>query len=175
MSMVAWAERELDRLMPSDDTDADAVEMQKTINDDILQMVRVFSEQGHSGFSSGYALSIIKRLLAYKPITPLTGDDDEWCSPFDNEGTQQNKRCSAVFRKNFDNSTAYYLDGKVFSDNGGESWFSSKGLGSFTPVTFPFTVPEKPEYIILETCPTCKGKDSDGCETCRGYGGVLPN
>jgi hypothetical protein len=156
MSLTQWAKAELDRLVKDDD------EMQKEINKDILHIVEVFSEQGHSGFSASYALNIIKKLLAWKPITPLTGENDEWgeVQSWDRgENSQQNKRCSAVFRKNFDNSTAYYIDGKVFSDNGGHSWFQ-KGCsggcnGSATPVLFPFKVPEKPEYIYLN------GEDSD--------------
>lgn len=143
--MVDWAKKELDRL------NKDGDEMQELINNDILEIVQVFASQGHSGFSASYALSIIKKLLDWKPITPLTGEEDEWndVPEWDKgDNTQQNKRCSAVFRKNFDNATSYYLYGKVFSDNGGKSWFTN--LNSFVPVTFPYTVPEKPEYIILE-------------------------
>jgi hypothetical protein len=144
-NLVEWAKAELERIGGKDD------EMQQAMNKDILQIVEVFSEQGHSGFSAGYALNIIKRLLNWKPITPLTGEDDEWCdvpSWDDGENSQQNKRCSAVFRKNFDNSTAYYINGKVFSDDGGKSWFTNRD--SFVPITFPYVVPEKPERIIVE-------------------------
>ena len=144
-NLVEWAKSELDRLVKDDD------ELQKAINKDILEIVEKFSEQGHSGFSASYTLSIIKRLLDWKPITPLTGEESEWNdvpSYDDGSNTQQNKRCSAVFRKNFDNSTAYYIDGKVFSDDGGKTWFTSRD--SRVPVTFPYVVPEKPERIILE-------------------------
>jgi hypothetical protein len=144
-NLVTWAKEELDRLVKDGD------EMQLEINKDILQIVETFSEQGHSGFSANYALNAIKRLLDWKPITPLTGEDDEWCSvPVYDDGSnkQQNKRCSAVFRENFDNSTAYYIYGKVFSDNGGKTWFTNRN--SFVPVTFPYTVPEKPERIIVK-------------------------
>lgn len=145
MSMIEWAKSELDRLLVDGDEDG----MQKEINKDILDIVDKFANQGHSGFSASYALGIIKNLLAWKPITPINGEDDEWCEPYYGT-TQQNKRCSAVFRENYDNSTAYYIDGKVFSDDGGKTWFSKGGRGSSTPVVFPFTVPEKPEYIIIE-------------------------
>lgn len=148
MNLVDWAKEELNRLVTDD---SDGAEMQKAMNKDILQVVEVFANQGHSGFSASYALGILKNLLAYKPITPLTGGDDEWCSVEEwnkDDNTQQNKRCFGVFRKNFDNSTAYYMGGKVFSDDGGESWYTC--VDSRVPVTFPYTVPEKPEYIILE-------------------------
>lgn len=144
-NLVEWSKEELNRLVPK----GDGKEIQESINRDILEVVKVFSEQGHSGFSAPYALSQIKRLLNWKPIQPLTGEDDEWddVSEFSKDNSQQNKRCSAVFRKNNDNSTAYYIDGKVFSDDGGESWYTNGD--SFVPVVFPFTVPEKPEYIII--------------------------
>lgn len=143
-NLVEWAKVELDRLVKDGD------EMQQEMNKDILKIVETFAEQGHSGFSASYALSVIKRLLEWKPIQPLTGEDSEWDEPYewDEEKTQQNKRCSAVFRKNFDNSTAYYLDGKVFSDDDGKTWFTNRD--SFIMITFPYTIPEKPEYIILD-------------------------
>ncbi|MBO0961978.1 hypothetical protein J1P26_19930 [Neobacillus sp. MM2021_6] len=143
-NLVNWAKQELELIGSHDD------EMQQMMNKDILQIVEAFSDQGHSGFSAGYALNLIKRLLDWKPITPLTGEEDEWGEVYytDKEQTQQNKRCSAVFRKYKDNSTAYYIDGKVFSDDGGETWYTNRD--SFVPVTFPYLVPEKPERIVLE-------------------------
>ena len=143
-NLVKWAEKELERLVKDND------EMQKEINKDILQIVKTFSEQGHSGFSAPYTLGILNRLLDWKPITALTGDEDEWAEPYewDKEKKQQNKRCSAVFRKNYDNSTAYYIDGKVFSDDGGKTWWSN--IDSRVSVEFPYVVPEKPEKIILK-------------------------
>jgi hypothetical protein len=147
MSLVNWAKNELDRLVKDGD------EEQKEVNNDILEVVQVFANQGHSGFSASYSLNIIKRLLDWKPIGPLSGEDDEWSDvpEWDNgTKTQQNKRCSAVFRDNFDNSTAHYIDGKRFSDDGGKTWFSKGGKGSSVPVIFPYAVPEKPEYIIIK-------------------------
>ncbi len=140
MGLVKWAEKELSRIEKDDEG------MQNHINSQILDIVKVFSEQGHSGFSAGYALNILKRLLAWKPITPLTGEEKEWNEITDE--LDQNNRCSAVFRTSKNNSTAYFLDGKIFSDDGGKTWFTSKD--SKVPVTFPYIVPEKPERIYLD-------------------------
>lgn len=148
MSLVNWAKNELDRLLV-DDEDG----MQKEVNESIIEVVEVFSKQGHSGFSASYALEMISRLLSWKPITSLTGDESEWndVSDYcDGRSVQQNNRCSAVFRDNNDNTSAHYVDGKVFSDDGGVSWFTRGGGDSSVPVTFPFHVPDKPEYIMLE-------------------------
>ena len=53
-----------------------------------------------------------------------------------------------MFRDNFDNSTAHYIEGKIFSDNGGITWFTNRN--SFVPVTFPYDVPDKPESVYLD-------------------------
>ncbi|MCK9470138.1 MAG: hypothetical protein M0Q88_00100 [Bacilli bacterium] len=148
--MEKWARRELE-LLEVGCEDKDELMMQKSITNNVMNIVKEFCNEGHSGFSASYTLNLIKRLLAYKPIKPLTGEDDEWSEvkEWDKERKlQQNKRCSAVFRENFDNSTAHYNDGKVFSNNGGRSWYG-KG-GSSVPVTFPFKVPLEPEYVYLD-------------------------
>lgn len=59
----------------------DYCEMQNRIDRDVLDVVAVFSAQGHSGFSAAYALDNIKRLLNYDVLTPLTGEDLEWSGP----------------------------------------------------------------------------------------------
>ncbi|EHK9330054.1 hypothetical protein LVN35_000119 [Listeria monocytogenes] len=138
--LTDWAQKELDMIAPNDP-------VQQEINKDIFDIVEKFSEQGHSGFSGGYALSIIRRLLDWKPIKPLTGDESEWAEPHP-DGVQQNKRCTAVFRKNGDNSTAYYIFGKTFSDDGGKSWFYRSE--SFVNIAFPYYVPDESERIILK-------------------------
>lgn len=138
MSLVEYAKSELARIGRDEDG------MQDMINKNILSIVEVFSEQEHSGFSAGYALSALERLLRFKPLTPLTGEDDEWNEI--SNGTQQNKRCSSVFR-NAD-GTAHDIDGIVVSDNGGITWFSS---GRFRKeVTFPYAPPTHAERVYIE-------------------------
>ena len=148
--MIEFAKRELD-LIVGECKDEDSKNIQERINRDILSIVEVFASQGHTGFTANYTLNILKRLLAFKPIKPLTGEENEWKDVElwgKERKLQQNKRCGAVFRENFDNSTAYYIEGKVFSDDGGKSWYSSKD--SVIPVKFPFEVPLEPERIILD-------------------------
>lgn len=150
MSHYDWASKELDLIYQSC-TDEESKEMQKLMNDKLLEICALFATHGHSGYTSGYAIHCLNRLLDWKPLTSLTGSEDEWGPVSEREeGStyQQNLRCSAVFRKNEDNSTAYYLFGKVFSNDGGETWFRNKN--SSIPVTFPFAVPEKSERVILE-------------------------
>lgn len=106
----------------------------------ILDLIRLFASQDHSGFTAPYVINTFSRLAMFKPLSPLTGEDDEWNDVGD--GTLQNKRYSAVF-KNKD-GRAYDVDGKVFTDDG-EVWYTCKD--SFVNVTFPYAVPDKPEYV----------------------------
>lgn len=143
-NLVLHAENELN-IMLARCEDEESRQMQIMMNNDILEVIKVFSEQGHSGFSAGYAISLLQKLLKYEPITPLTGNDDEWNKlDYGDDVKYQNKRCSRIF-KNADGQ-AYDSEGKIFSDDGGESWYQSKN--SRTYITFPY-IP-KTEKVIIE-------------------------
>ena len=121
-------------------------EMQESICKHILELIKVFSDEGHSGSTAPYTVDIFKKLAMFEPITPLTGEDWEWTEisremSGSNNGTlYQNKRCSRVFK---DDDGAYDIDGKVFYDwytneNGDrhKSYYTSRD--SRVPVTFPY-------------------------------------
>lgn len=141
--MHEYAEKEMEIAWPEPD------EMQDLIKKDVLQIIDIFSEQGHSGTSGAYVLSCIDRLLRFKPLSPITGSDEEWGEPYGHDFTQQNKRCSSVFRTNFDNGTAYDIEGKVFSSDGGKLFYSCRE--SRVPVTFPYYPRTNPEHVILKS------------------------
>ena len=71
--LVEFAEGELNLLLKNC-KDSESLKMQKSINNDILEIIKLFSSQGHSGFSASYSLNILKRLLDYKPLSAITGD-----------------------------------------------------------------------------------------------------
>ena len=119
----------------------------------VLELITVFSQQGHSGFSAELVASIFNKVSRYNPLTPLTGKDDEWFKHDDYEedgkkvSVYQNIRCGNIFKQsNRFNGQAYTLDGKVFSDDGGQTWFTNSE--SMLPITFPYT-PQEPEKVIL--------------------------
>ena len=72
MGLVQFAKSELERLEAGCGDDAEALKMQKTITHDVLQIIQTFEEQQHTGFSAGYMLNLLDRLLRYKPLSPLT-------------------------------------------------------------------------------------------------------
>lgn len=147
MSLVQYAESELDRIGMTDGDEYNGM-MRKHL----LHMVKEFANEGHSGFSASYALQCLKKLLRFKPLSPLTGEDDEWgdVSSISGVSHYQNKRCSSVFKDGKDGQ-AYDIDGKVFWEwcrgedgNPYKSYYTT--FESRVPVTFPYTVPDEPIY-----------------------------
>ena len=112
----------------------------------ILKMVNVFAEEGHSGFSANYAISILQKLLRFEPLSPLTGEDDEWndVSEYSGYKLYQNKRLSRVFKEGKDGQ-AYDIRGKVFVEPDGCSYTSRD---SRVYIEFPY-VP-KTEYVNVK-------------------------
>ena len=102
------------------------------IQKNVLELLEVFSRQGHSGFSAPYCISLFERLARFEPLAPLTGEDDEWMDV--GGGLWQNIRCSHVFKSTADG--AYDIQGRVFRDPDGSSWTKHE---SRVPVTFPYT------------------------------------
>jgi len=136
-NLLKHAEHELKLLGGDDDG------MQSVMNKHILEMVRVFGDEGHSGFSASYAVNLLEKLLRFEPLKPLTGEDDEWNDVSEHGGgvmKWQNKRCSHVF-KDVD-GRAYDIEGKIFREPDGSCY---PGKGSSVDITFPYT--PKREYV----------------------------
>jgi hypothetical protein len=140
MSLVDYAASELDRIGMTEKDEYNGM-MRKHL----LHMVKEFADEGHSGFSASYAIQCLKKLLNFKPLSPLTGEDNEWTDIGGN--LFQNKRCSSIFKDA--TGDAYDIDGRVFWE-----WYTDKETGekyksyytcyeSRVPVTFPYIVPEE--------------------------------
>lgn len=135
--LVSYAEREL--------PPANGDTMNQRMNRDIMELVFVFSTQGHSGFSANYARSALAKLLAFEPLRPLTGEPSEWQEV--GPGVYQNKRCSRVFKQadRFD-GRPYDLDGRVFREPSGLCFTNNE---SMVPIEFPYT--PTIEYVDVPT------------------------
>ena len=44
----------------------------------VIELIKVFADQRHSGMSAGICTSLFEKLARFEPLTPLTGEDDEW-------------------------------------------------------------------------------------------------
>lgn len=142
---AGWADRE-GNWKP----DSDGDHMQQLMCENILEVLQCLSNQNHSGFSMGYLKRQLNRLIDYKPLTPLTGEEDEWSEPMDVEGRnfQQNKRFPAVFREDGDNKKAYWQSGRVFVENTGSAYTNHESRVMIEK--FPWYVPDKPEYVRVD-------------------------
>ena len=83
----------------------------KWIQENLLEILEKVSAQGHSGHSIHYLVNMLKKLILFRPLSPLTGDDSEW-SEIDS-GCYQNNRLSCVFKEN---GVAYTINGYDFWD-----------------------------------------------------------
>lgn len=117
----------------------DSDDSQLCMKIDLLEILAVIYEQGHSGFSFNYMFNLLTRLANFLPISPLTGEDDEWHEMLD--GCLQNIRCSIVFKDK--DGKAYNTNGYVFESVDGGCYISIK---SRKYITFPYFPPTKPIY-----------------------------
>lgn len=141
MSLVKHAEIELEAAGLMSDTVYDGM-----IGKGVLEIVKLFASQGHSGMSAGISIDILTKLLAYKPLSPLTGNDSEWVEV--GEGVFQNNRCGNVFKQaDRFNGQAYDINAVVFEEPNGCRFTNSD---SFRPITFPYT-PTR-EIVKVDEC-----------------------
>lgn len=112
-------------------------EMQLSMQQCIADLLCVFSSQGHSGTSAPYCARHFHEIANFKPISPLTGEDNEWMEI--GENCYQNRRCSHVFK---DETGTYDIYGKVFREPNGCCFNSSEG---HVYIEFPYT--PKTEYV----------------------------
>jgi hypothetical protein len=108
------------------------------MRDSTLELLRVFSAQGHSGSSASMAVSIFEKLARFEPLCPLKGTEDEWVEV--SKGVRQNKRCSHVFMD--PDGRAYDIEGRIFRAPNG-SCFTNRD--SRVHIEFPYT--PKREYV----------------------------
>lgn len=103
--------------------------------DNLIELLAVFSAQGHSGFSASWCISSFEKLARFQPLGPLTGADDEWheYAP----GQFQNRRCSHVFKEagRFDGQP-YDIYSVIFREPSGACFTNGD---SARPITFPYT------------------------------------
>lgn len=116
-NLVKHAEHEL-KLAGLFDKDSDYDGM---LGDAVLELVKVFAKQGHSGFSAHQTLKIFNIVADFKPLTPIGKSKDEWNDVSDASGEPmwQNNRRSTTFSRD-GGETWYDIDDSKL--NHGDTW-----------------------------------------------------
>jgi hypothetical protein len=115
------------------------------IGEAVKELLLVFQKQGHSGYSAQVTASIFHKLIKGEPLSPLTNDPSEWMEV--GSSVFQSIRVSHVFINKNESERPYTIDGKVFSDDGGKSYYIS--IDSRVYFDLP-GFPPKTEYVILK-------------------------
>ena len=108
MSLTEHAKRELQLAgMFDDDSDYGG-----DIGRDVMDLIEVFSKQGHSGGSAQLTLAIFEKVANYQNLTELSPDQNEWNDVSEISGYApntmwQSKRRPDAFSK--DHGITYYL------------------------------------------------------------------
>lgn len=133
MALHEHAEREL-RLAGFYSADSDYGGM---LPDAVLELIDVFTKQGHSGGSAASVIGLLKTLASYKILAPITDSAEEWVET--GNRVYQHKRLSAVF-KHGENSKPYYLDAIVWKGEEPHDTFTGtiEGIRSRQYIRLPF-------------------------------------
>ena len=91
------------------------------LGDAVLELVKTFAKQQHSGFSAHQTLSIFDKVANFKNLTPIGTTPDEWInlSDMSHEPTWQNKRRGTTFSRD-GGKTWYDIDDPEL--NNGDTW-----------------------------------------------------
>lgn len=109
--LVEHARREME-FVGLFDVDADYGGM---IPNAVLELMNVFSKQGHSGYSASLVASLWYRLAQFKPLTDVTLDPAEWMDVSENILPPEKIKAGEKIWQNI-------RDGSVFSTDGGKTW-----------------------------------------------------
>jgi hypothetical protein len=115
MSIIEQARREL-ALVNFGDDDSRVM----------IEILEKFFDQWDSGGAVSVAAPVLQRMIAGKPLGPLTGEDGEWFIHDADGMYAQNLRCSTIFKASKD-GPAYDID-----------------VPGRPPITFPYW-PDKAE------------------------------
>ena len=139
MDILEFSKNELELLLKSNDDK----EYYKKLNNDILDVVKLLLSQKHSLASIEYLIKNLTKIIYYRPLTPLEGDDLEFEEQVEKDGfyCSRNKRYAGVIRK-IDVKTGevkyYDLTAKLFNEPEDSKWCI--GEGSMQEINeFPYT------------------------------------
>lgn len=162
--LIEWAEREIEIACKRENPNRKngGWDYGCACYESALKALKSLAKDGHSGFSIQITKNILNRLIDWKPLTPINGDEDEWNFLWYNEKDKyscyQNKRMSSLFKDIYDDGTIKYSDNNriimVDVDNPKSSWhngFVQKTAEEYIgEIEMPYMPMEKPYVVYCE-------------------------
>lgn len=107
-NLYLHAKKELELLGMYADTEENKDGLQPKLADNILKMIEVWGEIGHSGGSAMWTRDILNKLLNWENLAPITSNPDEWNDVSEMNGSPmwQNNRNPMLFST--DGGKSYY-------------------------------------------------------------------
>ena len=150
MAYKDWIEKEIEFAKERELDDSDDIMnsyIEKCI-DSAKELALLFSNQNHTGMSANITLTMFNRLAKREPMTPITGEDDEWNFITDiNENLYQSNRDSKLFkRRDSDKEDWKYTYNDILKiTNDDDIWKNYPPLDD--PGTLDDDIPEVKEYF----------------------------
>lgn len=131
------------------------------------QLLNVFEEQGHSGYSAKVVCSIFERLVKGKPLTPIKDEEDQWRKAYsfkkDPVKRYQHKRMGSLFKYVApDGVVSYYDIDRIRAYDRNSTNFSTTHIDDIVSEYFPIKFPYIGEEIKVRV------NDFDDIETENG-------
>lgn len=154
-SITPWLKREIDIACAGEDSYG------KAVYNSAVKAYMSLHEDGHSGCSIVFTRDLLNRMIAHKPLKPLTGEDDEWSKCADLGGAEceswQNNRCSSVFKHVYKDGRVEYSDVDQFvfvnvNDDNDRfySGYLAEKVREMCPITMPYIPRTSPIYVYVE-------------------------
>lgn len=183
MSLETWAEKEIEMACQRERNSAAEVGHQEDAEYGIacyksaLKAFKSLLEDGHSGMSISITRQILNQLLLGEPLSPITGEDDEW-EDVSYEGMPegvikeyQNKRMSSLFKYVYADGTVKYSDVQRVTcyesshddTQGGVPFYNgfiNRIIDEVKPITLPY-VPQHFKVYVTECLYEENGGDFD--------------
>ena len=110
----------------------------------VIGVAKAIEEQDLTDYDMLKCKLVLDRLIKQEPLSPLTGDEDEWFS--DSEEWDKNLRCPRVFREK-STGDCYDIHGKMFINTVDGKQVLTSNKDSHVLITFPYT--PKTEYVHI--------------------------
>ncbi len=164
-SLELWAEDEIDIACQRENPDRKDGEWDYgcACYESALKAFRSLLEDHHSGFSIGMTRFILNRLIQRKPLSPITGTDDEWSDMVDlgadgDPICYQNKRMPSLFKYVYSDGTIRYTDVDRYHgidiDAPDAPYYNrhiSDVMEELYPITMPYMPTDNPYKVYTES------------------------